>query len=83
MHTLKYALSLSSSTPVDMYHLVMAYCKTHQKIIIFDFETKYFYQNSISSKNGDHHLICRLILHRSLELTFHLDPIVRNHCLLY
>ncbi len=46
--------------------------------MIFDFDTKYFHPNSISSKYGDHHFIPREILRRSLTLTFHLKPIIKQ-----
>jgi hypothetical protein len=52
--------------------------KSHQKVMMFDFDAEHFNQNSISSKNGDYHSICREILHRSLMLTFHLEPIIKS-----
>jgi hypothetical protein len=52
--------------------------KSNQKVITFDFDAKYFNLNSISSKNGDHHLICREILCGSLMLTVHLELIIKS-----
>jgi hypothetical protein len=50
--------------------------KFHQKVMISDFDTQKYYQKSISSKNGNHHLICNEILHQSLIITFHLEPMI-------
>jgi hypothetical protein len=46
--------------------------------MIFDFDAKYFNQNSISSKNEDHHLICPKILRLSLKHTFQLKSIIKS-----
>jgi hypothetical protein len=72
-----YIVVCTSSTAIG-YYSGTAKQKSHQKMMIFDFDTKYFHPNSISSKYGDHHFIPREILRRSLTLTFHLKPIIKQ-----
>ena len=61
---------LNSTTTKNLTGTLLFGCgqtNSPQQVMIFDFDTQYFYQNSISSKNGD----------KSLMHTFHFEPIIK------